>query len=442
MWDAATGRLLESCEPMGDKLALSPDGQQAVGGCCFSQVQVWDLTARRELWRMPHPYDVTSVAWSPDGLRIASASRSQTICVWDARMGRRLLTLRGHRGIIDAVAWSPDSQRLASGGHDGTVRTWDLSKPAQPLVLAHPGASEVAWSPDGSYVASTGDGTLRVWDAHTYREIGVVRAAAPMFAWGPDSQQVAAQTDPHTVTLWDVRTQRVVRTLPLADGRHILVWAPDAPRLAITSDRSVRVHDTTTGTVVREFVVQPDVITASRWSPDGRRLAVGDNGRAIVIWDTATGNTLPMSGLVGGSIDSLSWSSDGRRLASAGWDLPAQIWDATSGERLAAFHGHNRRLNAIAWSPDGQRVASGGEDRLVKVWSPVTGEEYFSWQVPGDLVRGLAWSPGGDCLAATDSQSVILFDASPGRTLTRSVTDQAVGAHATTVLNNAVKEAP
>src|SRR6266571_4830943 len=65
-----------------------------------------------------HSFAVNSVAWSPDGKRIASASDDGSVQVWMAATGERLLTYRGHTGPVKAMAWSPDSIRIASAGDD------------------------------------------------------------------------------------------------------------------------------------------------------------------------------------------------------------------------------------------------------------------------------------------------------------------------------------
>jgi Tol biopolymer transport system component len=68
---------------------------------------------------------VYAVAWSPDGRRIASGSRDNTVQVWDAANGGNVFTYRGHSEPVTAVAWSPDGRRIASAGDDKTVQVWD-----------------------------------------------------------------------------------------------------------------------------------------------------------------------------------------------------------------------------------------------------------------------------------------------------------------------------
>ena len=67
---------------------------------------------------------MSSVAWSPDGTRIASGSVDQTVQVWDAADGRNVYTYYGHSNTVSSVAWSPDGKRIASGSIDLTVQVW------------------------------------------------------------------------------------------------------------------------------------------------------------------------------------------------------------------------------------------------------------------------------------------------------------------------------
>jgi WD40 repeat protein len=74
-----------------------------------------------------HSGEVDSVAWSPDGTRLASAGRDMSVRVWDARTGQSLLTSTGHSSAVWAVTWSPDGTRIASGSFDHTVQVWQAS---------------------------------------------------------------------------------------------------------------------------------------------------------------------------------------------------------------------------------------------------------------------------------------------------------------------------
>ena len=90
----------------------------------------------QELLTLPGHRDcVRTVAWSPDGRRLATGSGDARAKVWDVETGKELLTLRGHSDSVYSVAWSPDGKQLATGGWDNTVKVWD----AEPRQARHCG---------------------------------------------------------------------------------------------------------------------------------------------------------------------------------------------------------------------------------------------------------------------------------------------------------------
>jgi WD40 repeat protein len=89
-------------------------------------VKIWDSATGKELFALKgHASAVWSVAFSPDGQRLASASDDQTVRIWDSVTGKELFALQGHAGPLRSVAFSPDGQRLASANADGSIHLWE-----------------------------------------------------------------------------------------------------------------------------------------------------------------------------------------------------------------------------------------------------------------------------------------------------------------------------
>ena len=115
-----------------------------------------------------HKYTVSSVAFSPDGKRVASGSHDHTICVWDVETGAVISgPFEGHSSAVRSVAFSPDGKRVASGSHDNTIRVWDAEMGAVvsgPLEGHSSIVSSVAFPLDGKHGTSGSYGrTIRMW---------------------------------------------------------------------------------------------------------------------------------------------------------------------------------------------------------------------------------------------------------------------------------------
>jgi predicted NACHT family NTPase len=117
-----------------------------------------------------HSSCVRSVAFSPDGLLLASGSYDKTLKLWDPSTGELRQTLKGHSSCVGSVAFTPDSRLLASGSDDKTVKLWDPStgELRQTLKGHSSPVHSVAFSPDGRLLASgSDDKTVKLWDTST-----------------------------------------------------------------------------------------------------------------------------------------------------------------------------------------------------------------------------------------------------------------------------------
>ncbi len=190
-------------------VAWSPDSKRIASASLDKTVLIYDVAHQKDLvFYRDHTDVVTAVAWSPNGKYIASGSADKTIQIWDAASGQRMLTLSGHAGAVTAVAWSSDSKRVVSGSEDGTVRVWDAVHGN--LMLTYRGHTgvvmAVAWSPDGNHIASAGaDTTVQVWDANTGKTMYTYhghRDAVLAVAWSPDSKRIASSGQDGTIQIW------------------------------------------------------------------------------------------------------------------------------------------------------------------------------------------------------------------------------------------------
>jgi WD40 repeat protein/nucleoside phosphorylase len=302
-----------------------------------------------------HSSYVVAVAWEPGGNRVASAGGDGLVRVWEADTGHTLLTYRGHPPVfksfnmaptIYTIAWSPEGLRLASAGVGTDIHVWDVATGQDIVTYTRhsgllPDVWALAWSPDGKRIASacsamSTDKTIHIWNATTGGKIlhydshyGVLpNFSVSSVAWSPQGDRIASTCGDKTIRLWDI----------------------------------------TTGKRIAAFQTSSDWVYMIAWSPDGRCLALANGNSTAEILDASTGRILLTYKGHHGGVRDIAWSPDGSRLATASNDTTVQIWDAINGTCLYTHDEHAAWTTSVAWSPDGTRIASASNDKTVQVW--------------------------------------------------------------------------
>jgi len=360
-------------------VAFSPDGKRIASGSACSgddtTVKVWDTASGRETLTLKgHKSWVLSVAFSPDGKRIASGSYDGTLKTWDATTGEETQTLNAHRAPVSSVAFSPDGKRIASGSEDKTVKVWDAASGREMLTLTgHPGrVSSVTFSPDGKRIASASfDGAIKVWDAASGQETLTLeghKGPVNSVAFSPDGKRIASVSYDRTLTVWDAASGQETLTLKgHTGGVSSVAFSPDGKRIASASrDNTLRVWDATTGQETLTLKGHAEAVNSVAFSPDGKRIASASKDNTVRVWD-ATGGRETLTGHESW-VSSVAFGPDGKRIASGSWDRTLKVWDAATGQETLTVKGHTGGVSSVAFSPDGKRIASGGYDLAIKVW--------------------------------------------------------------------------
>lgn len=193
--------------------AFHPNSQILATGDFGGILKFWDAESGREqfsikTWTGDTRYEVFSIAWSPDGTKLASGSWifDKVLRIWDVKAKRELFNLVGHNAHVRSVAFSPDGSRLVSASDDGTVRLWNVKtgKSAGTLLFSSVGIPSVAFSPDGTRVAAGAwDGTvslIRVPGGEVLREVSIPAANGILrIEFTPDGRHLMTQNGNGTV---------------------------------------------------------------------------------------------------------------------------------------------------------------------------------------------------------------------------------------------------
>src|SRR6266571_6313394 len=286
---------------------------------------------------------------------------------------------------VSALAWSNAPFPLSIASNAGISLSASQTPPSATFFLFE-------WHcPHGSRIASGGDGkAVHIWNANTGRTIlkytGHSGLLPDVFAlaWSPDGSHIASACSSigmdQTIHIWNTRTGESVLSYPTRCGWLpsfsvlALTWSPDGTRIASTcGDKNVRIWDARNGENLAIYTTPADWVRDLAWSPDSRFLAVANGTKAdnsIQIWDTATGGVILTYSGHTDSIRNIAWSPNGVYLASASNDNTVRVWNVTTGDTLTTYRGHRHWATAVAWSPDGMRIASASNDKTVRIWRP------------------------------------------------------------------------
>jgi WD40 repeat protein len=364
LWSAETGEPLRS--PLegheADAVAFSPDGARIVSGSFNPSVRVWDVKTGQLTGSGEGGGSVLSLAFSPDGARIVSGgyqpgastgAKDDDLRLWDAHSGHPIGgPLQGHQRMVNSVAWSPDGTLIASGSVDTTIRVWN-AQTAQPIGAPFEGhmhpVNAVAFSPDGRRLVSGGDdSTVRVWRLGGEASIGlrleaqVPAASSAVFT--RDGKRIVSGHGDGRLRFWDSRTRELVSATPGGDTGDVLCLAV---------------------------------------SPDGERIVSGHSDGALRIWDIRSAALIgqPLEGHRG-RVQTVAWSPDGARIASGGSaierrrsvDHVVRLWDAGTGRLIAAMEGHEGPISSLVFTPNGGRIVSSSEDGTLRLWNGTSGQ--------------------------------------------------------------------
>ncbi len=308
---------------------------------------------------------------------------------WDRLDRLRLLTLVGHAGAASCVAFSPDGSILASGGvgsyQDSTwaIKLWDARTAREIRTITGPGRriTGLAFSPDGKRLASTSlDPAGRVWDVATGKPVLTLAGGGKWLqcvAWSRDGKHIAAGSGDFTLRVWDAATgeQRLTLREPGLGVPNCVAFSPDS-RLVVAAgdegddskrDHPLLVWDVLDGKKVRTLPCLQRRVLVAAYSPDGKWLASGSKDGRVILWDAGRGEKAHEMAASAGHVSGLAFSPDGRRLVSAGRAEGLKVWDVGTGLQLFGYTGQPG-VNGVAWSPDGKRLASCDSDGTTAVW--------------------------------------------------------------------------
>ncbi len=368
-------------------ISFSPDGRILAVHTVTGDVQLWSMLTKRILAELKHPGQPwrSLVKFSDDGRTLASVRRN-SVQAWDLAGAPERLELAGHALGVTGVAFSPDGSMVASSSKDGTAKIWDpaTGRLNQTLRGYPQDVQTCQFSSDGALLA-TGSfawARLRFWDTQSWQQasdtidgdFGAIFSLS--FAQPTDAGAcLLAAAGQKGVRVWQVERAQGGRVVPRVVANHpasyprSVAMSPDARWVAFNNEDSVAIWDVQTARLRAcsgpKMLLQWHALT---FRSDRELVYIAGSGAAVV-WDVVADRLVKMIGQPG-EFQSfhIAVSRDGRRLAAEATPTAVAIADLERGEVLYTFRQERSPIWSLALSPDAHRLAVGLSDGGLVVW--------------------------------------------------------------------------
>ena len=330
-----------------------------------------------------HSNSVTSLSFNYNGKLLASASKDNTIKLWEIKTGTLLRTYYGHSKDVRTVCFSPDGSIIASGGDDQGIKIWDTkSGNLIRVIRGHSGSiNTICFSPDGIYIISgSSDNTIKVWDTNSGKLIKSLsghQGFINSLCCTNDGLYIISGGSDASIKIWNLQTNKLVRTLKkhISSVNTVIFESNSKSIISCSNDNTIIIWNFDTGSIV-QTLDSPEkhlsYINTVACSFDGKYIVSGSADKTVKIWNMNTGDLIKtISGYKGHkeSINAVCFSPDGKFILSASDDSSIKIWNVKTGKLHKDFSGNTNSINEIKFSPDGKWLASAYADKTIKIWN-------------------------------------------------------------------------
>lgn len=312
-------------------VAFSPDGTTLASCSVDTTVRLWDVAMGEELSTLyGHPTMVYAVAFSPNGTLLASGNGWFWVASHPLRFGERGVQ-QTPIPTIETPVPLPNKVILWDLATGTEQRRWefDFDTPIYTVVFSPDGRTLATGGGDPSG-ASSGESAVWLWNVATGELEATLRerkfATVWSIAFSPDGT-VLASGNGVGITLWDVDTGESRASLSRGDIRSV-VFSPDGTLLASGHpDGKVRLWDTATNQEWATLGEHDGIVYTLAFSPDGTLLASAGQDSLVRLWDVATKDVVATIRIPRTRTWSVAFSSDGTLLASGSDDGLIRLWD-------------------------------------------------------------------------------------------------------------------
>jgi WD40 repeat protein len=362
-----------------------------------------------------------SVLLAVEAARISKTPQAED-ALRQALLGLRTRGIFREGGVVTSAAFDPQGKRVVTSNINGTARIWDVATRKEVVVLQGPSSLNSAeFSPNGTVVVTGGaDGAARLWDVAEKKCIKKL-GSGPMLwgaAFSPCGQRVVTAGVDGVARVWDVATGKVLQVLSAKAGRLFsATFSTDGERIVTACmDGYARIWQWKAGPGKPLRLGDGNrPIYGAAFSPDGRHIATANWDGTAQVWHITRKEKVAELRGHAHWVTSVAFSNDGKFLVTASRDTTARVWD-TRGKPVTVLRGHKNSLFSAAFDPEGRNVITASRDGTARLWQARSDKVRIALpaHVKGEATA--AYSPDGRLVLTTSQENALrIWEAAGGK---------------------------
>lgn len=385
LWNPSNGRKIKEIIKRGPgdvsyNAHFTSDGNRIVINSCYGSLFYWDI--KKGVFEK-YPIDARDLIsfydFSPDNKTLLYFTFDDRIIILDLTNKKGAYSIKGTNGEITASALSPDGHRIASATSSDQITVWN-NENGEPIFIPRPLNSyefrmnSVVFCKDGKYLAAGGtNGLITIWDTTNWsilHEITGHDESVTGIAFSMNCELLISSSLDKTIRIWNVVSGKEKKSIDAKNYVTNLAITSDGKKIAgSTYDKSIFFWNLSDGKLINQINNLPNIPTNIAFSPDGKNLAIGLADETVILFDLINNrieHKFNKSDLSGSEI---AFSADGKWLATGADNGSIYLIDVVSKKKINTYFGHADSISDMAFSPDGNYLFSSSADGTIVIWS-------------------------------------------------------------------------
>lgn len=431
-----------------ESVDISPNGTM-IAASSSGNIKLWEIDGKlQDEWQADDTL-VRDLRFSPNGQVLASVGDDTILKLWCVEPGclkgtdpKPIRTLAGHGELLNSVDFSSDGDTIATASSDHTIKLWNLngnSDVAQPWKVSNCETWQARFNQGNHILVRCNSGTQvwnELWNLNDKTNSGEVKKLGGRSlkieddTVNPESEVIAAiDEEKGTVIRYD-STGNFLNTLGALESEitkesiQIVRSSPNGKVIVVVSEINNNAYSVKLWNVEsNDFTplkLHDKRIIATRFSPNGKILALATEDDKIMLWDLEDNQNPKSQPPFNGTITSdqtFRFSPDNQFLAflaPTSDKTHILLWSVEQQKLLSFPESHNQLVTEIRFSPDSKMIASGSLDNTVRLWN-LNRRKPQSLTGHSNPVQKVIFRPNQPILASVDSTGEIRLWSFEGR---------------------------